>query len=317
MIKNIPTSKDFDLVAKECLIRAFHMLYQVYDDYNNYDDGPVGDEISLVQIWDFNEGVKKTSLILLHQATESFMKSVICETSPLLLVENPRKEWSSLPTTNKNFDDFYTISGEPLLRTFCATNTKIKIDATFLRFIEEIRIFRNKAAHGASKVNLEIGTLIKRILDGFTLFYGEGAWLDILFKHILKNPLFGYYDTEIEMKISYKFLDFIESYIGIKGLVKYIKKEYINLNELSGRRYLCYECKNAFESEDLPFTSKWAFLVPNLPESTELHCINCDIFIGVIRKDCLNPTCKGNVIHVDHGKDEVCLTCNNYQSRYL
>jgi hypothetical protein len=82
--------------------------------------------VQIEDIWNHHHGTLRTALILLHQAIEGLMKAVICETSPLLLIDKPRKDWPTLPHTDeKDFDSLYTIGGEALLTTFCAVPSTI------------------------------------------------------------------------------------------------------------------------------------------------------------------------------------------------
>lgn len=86
MITNLPTAKDFEEVTFQCLTQAFNLLFKVYQDYQDYDES-VQEDVKMSEIWEHNDGTIRTSAILLHQAVETFMKSVICKTSPLLLIE--------------------------------------------------------------------------------------------------------------------------------------------------------------------------------------------------------------------------------------
>ena len=90
MIKNLPTHTDFENVSKQCLTQSFNLLYKVYENYSEYDDDIIREEVSLEQIWEHNLGTIRTSLILLHQGIETYMKSAICKTTPLLLIEKTR-----------------------------------------------------------------------------------------------------------------------------------------------------------------------------------------------------------------------------------
>ena len=47
-------------------------------------------------------------------------------------------------------------------------------------------------------------------------------------------------------------------------------------------------------------------------KSNNVICLNCQEENLVIRKDCTNDDCKGNVIH-DGDNGEVCLTCGQEQ----
>lgn len=81
---------------------------------------------------------------------------------------------------------------------------------------------------------------------------------------------------------------------------------------LIGRAYFCPECKRTKEKEGDYLGSKWAFLEPNRPNSTIIHCVNCNAQFNVIRKDCIENDCNGNVLH-DYDGRLTCLACFNYQ----
>lgn len=303
MITNLPSSKDFEIVSKQCLTQAFNLLFKVYQDYKEYDEVIDKDEIPIEKIWEYNSGTIRTSLILLHQGIETFMKSVICTTSPLLLIEKKRTDWPSLPSNaDKDFDSLYTISGEALLTSFCAVPSKIKIDDNLINFIEHIRQKRNEAIHGVSKLSITPKELLENILEAYTYFFGKNTWFLEMWSFNFENPLFGYLDWGFESLMSYKYLDFVEFMIGRKRLNKYIK------TDITGRNYFCPTCKETIDYEYGDLQSKGAFLNPNKPNSTEIHCVNCDAGFVVQRKDCIEEDCKGNVIY-SNSIEEFCLSC--------
>jgi hypothetical protein len=303
MITNLPSSEDFEIVSKQCLTQAFNLLFKVYEQYEEYDDLIEKDEIPIEKIWEHNSGTIRTSLILLHQGIETFMKSVICKTSPLLLIEKKRTDWPSLPSNaDKNFDSLYTISGEALLTSFCAVPSKIKIDDDLINFIEQIRQKRNEAIHGVSKLSTSPKELFENILEAYTYFFGKNTWFLEIWNFNFENPLFGHFDWDYESLISYKYLDFAEFMIGRKRLNKYIKID------VTGRNYFCPTCKETIDNKYGDLQSKWAFLYPNKPNSKEIHCVNCDAGFVVQRKDCVESDCKGNVIYSD-SIEEFCLSC--------
>ena len=233
MITNLPTTKDFEEVTFQCLTQAFNLLFEVYQNYQEYDES-IQEDVNISKIWEHNDGTIRTSIILLHQAVETFMKSAICKTSPLLLIEKNRTDWPTLPNKmNKDFDSLYTISGESLLATFCAVESSVKINEELITFIEKIRQNRNKAIHGASKITIKPNELFEDIIKAFTYFFGKDSWFLHLSNANFKNPLFGYLDWEFEDAISYEFLDFADFMIGIKRLNKYHNVD------LTGRRYFC------------------------------------------------------------------------------
>jgi hypothetical protein len=307
MIKNLPTFQDFEDVSKQCLTQAFNLLYKVYENYNEYNDDAIREEVTLEQIWKHNSGTIRTSLIILHQGIETYMKAAICKTTPLLLIEKTRTDWPSLPSrADKEFDSLYTISGEALLTTFCAVPIDITITEEFIQFIESVRQKRNEAIHGANKISISAKELIDNILKAYTFCFGKDAWFLESGNYNFKNPLFGYFDWGFEYASSYLYLDFALDMLGKKILNKYLK------TDITGRAYFCPECKRTIDGDYGYLESKWAFLKPNKPDSTNLHCVNCGIEFNVIRKDCFKSDCKGNVIH-DYGGEITCLTCFEYQ----
>lgn len=304
MIKNLPSYKDFENVSLQCLTQSLNLLFKVYKDYSEYDE-QVREEVTLEEIWSHNSGTLRTSLILLHQGIETFMKSVICKTSPLLLIEKNRVDWPTLPSKNdKDFDSLYTISGEPLLTTYCAVERKISINSELIKYIENIRQIRNKAIHGANEITVTNVELFEKILKAFTYFFGQDIWFQAAKNFNLKNPLFGYFDRDYEEAISYEYLDMALDLLGKQKLNKYL-----SVNIL-GRGYYCPNCKMTIEYEGDYLDSKWAFLKPNTSDSTVIHCVNCSVEFIVVRQKC--TSCKGNVLH-DKDGELICLTCYNYQ----
>lgn len=304
MITNQPTEEDFERVTIECLTQAFNLLFKVYQNYQEYDED-IHEDVEMEDIWNHNVGTIRTSTILLHQAVESFMKSVICRTSPLLLIEKNRADWPTLPMkTNKDFDSLYTISGESLVATFCAVESELIIDNKLIEFIEKIRQNRNKSIHGASNIEIKPTELLDDILNAFTYFFGKDKWFLHITNFNLKNPLFGYYDWEFEDAITYEFLDFVESVIGRKKMNKHHETNII------GRRYHCPICKDTIDAEYGEMNSKWTFLHPNTPSSENVHCLNCDGNYKVTRENCTTESCKGNVISFEEEvRDKFCLSC--------
>ncbi|HUC81361.1 MAG TPA: hypothetical protein VMR70_10620 [Flavisolibacter sp.] len=306
MIVNSPTKADFEKVAKENLTQAFNLLFKVYDNYIDHDDEVIREEVPIDEIWSHHHGTIRTALILLHQAIESLMKGVICETSPLLLIDKPRKDWPSLPTAeDKDFDSLYTIGGEALLTTFCAVHSTIERNSELINFIEGIRQKRNQAIHGTNIKDVEPTYIIENVLTTFTIWFGKDSWHKELKNNLLQNPLFGYFDADYESAISYKFLDFALLLLGKATL-----SHHLSIN-LKNRSYFCPECKRGIERDYGTLKSKWAFLRPNEPTATSISCLNCHQVFDVVREKCNINGCKGNVLYDDPEWTgaKICLTC--------
>jgi len=309
VITNLPSFKDFEKVSKECLIQSFNQLFNIYKKYYEYyEDETINNEVCKEEIWEHHSGTYRTIIILIYQAIETAMKAEVTKVTPFLLIEKNRNDWPTLPdNSNKDFDSLYTISGESLLNTFAAVNQSF-LTTEKITFIENIRLLRNKAIHGADNLpTLNVKNLLANILETYILFYGKNSWFDDLKEFNLTNPLFGYYDWDIENIQSFEYLDFVLEIIGKKQLNKFTSLE------INGREYFCPHCKHTFDGDYGYLESKWAFLNPNKPDSTTVECLNCNIKIIVERTGCLNEECKGNVISKD---EELCLTCFEYQKDY-
>lgn len=84
MIKDIPNSDEYKDVAIECLIQAYNNIYNVDNTLNN--------ETPREEIWEYNQIVLRTAIVLIHQGLEGLMKSEICKKTPLLLIDRKRSD---------------------------------------------------------------------------------------------------------------------------------------------------------------------------------------------------------------------------------
>jgi hypothetical protein len=302
MINHYPTYHDFEKLAHDCLTQAFDIIFET----DKYLD-EIDEEDLKTESWEYSKGKLNTVIVLIHQGIESLMKAEICLTSPLLLIEGKRTDWPVLPNqTDKNFNDFYTIASESLLHTFSATSKK-PINAELIKHIEEIRKLRNQIVHGISKTDLSPKYLTEKILDTYTFFKSKDEWWNAVRNFHFNHPLFGYYDKRYESSIFAEKLDYVLTKVGKNKLSKHFA---INIK---ARKYLCPLCKFIYENEiGENYESMWAFLNPNVSKSTNIICLNCQKSNNVIRKECINIECNGNVIH-DGDSGEVCLTCGQDQ----
>lgn len=322
MILNIPSKNDYQNVGFECLIQAYKNICQI-------DNEELIEGISRDEIWNYNRIVLKTSIILVHQGVEALLKSKISEKSALLLIEQKKSEWKTLPESEDiDFSDLFTISGNELIRTFYATVEPTVYPNEFVKFYEDLRLLRNKLVHGIGNVLLNPEITLKYILNSFTFLYGKNA-----FWRALKDK---FYDHPGQMEENARFVfGEYEQYIHIEYLEALLGKAELNKHfevDFKARRYYCPECtgevgvlvtENGEVSEYPNF--KYTFLTPNEPTSTTVKCLICENSFEVERNDCNKEGCKGNVIYTDEeDKDEVtgeiydegvkiCLTCNEIQ----
>ncbi|MDD7888320.1 hypothetical protein [Flavivirga sp. 57AJ16] len=333
MIQNIPKPKDYENVGFECLVQA-------YKNINQIDNGQLIPDVPREEIWQYNTIVLKTSIVLIHQGIEALLKSKISRKSPLLLLEQKRSDWKTLPNSDDiDFTDMYTISGEDLIRTFFATLNEDEIDNNFRTHFENVRVIRNKIVHGIGNDEIEPEEVLKLILWTFTYLNGKGSFWRALQDKFYDHPghLVGDSELEFEEVQQYIHLDYLEALLGKGELNNHFEID------LKSRRYYCPECTgqdgilvqkdqegNVVNVDPHP-TSKWAFLQPNKSDSTNVFCLVCQNTFEVERIDCKGEekkACKGNVLYLEEEADidedtgevfeeevKLCLTCMDIQKK--
>ncbi|MEQ8192514.1 MAG: hypothetical protein ABRQ39_31405 [Candidatus Eremiobacterota bacterium] len=303
MIVNFPTYNELEEMAICTLTEAFCIAYKVYSDSNK------------IRSWkeDFFKHRQKTlcaSFMLYYESIEYFMKSAITKVTPLLLLNVERNKWGSNPnnSTNKDFNEFYIISGEDLINTYFALPKEIlninnltekkytKNIQKIYNFMDNMRIKRNKIVHSVFTEDLTSDYIIKNILQIYLHFCGQDIWWEIIKDYFYSDPDIYYMqmeDFDVKARLIQK-LDYIETILGKIQLRQYFS--------YTGRKYCCPECSSVYN--ELNIESKWAFLHPNKPNSKKIHCLICGEDFEIHRIKCSKPGCKGNVIY-----ENVCLTC--------
>ncbi|MEO6175665.1 MAG: hypothetical protein ABIP27_10995 [Flavobacterium circumlabens] len=308
MIKDIPNSIEYQNVGTECLLQAYDNICNV--------DNALSPETPREKIWNYNQIVLRTSLVLIHQGIEGLLKSEICKKSSLLLIDRKRSDWKTLPNSgDESFSDFNTIGGDDLLKTFYACINLKDIHDDFPTHYEDIRIKRNKIVHGLGTENLNPEYVLKLILNSFTYLLGKDSFWDSVLNKFYEHPGFEHEDSHVEWQDSnqYMRMEYLNAFLG-KGELK----KHFSVN-ITAREYLCPFCiekaEEITEEGIIRPDSKWAFLSPNEPNSTDMSCIICRTDFGVIRENCIKEDCKGNVKYLlEDDEDEetwACLTCWN------
>lgn len=307
MIKEIPNSSEYQNIAIECLVQAYNSIYNV--------DNTLTSETPRDEIWEYNQIVLRTSIVLIHQGIEGLLKSEICKKSPLLLIDKKRSEWKTIPNgPDESFSSLNTIGGDDLLRTFYACIDLKNVHEDFLQHYEEIRIKRNQIVHGTGAEKLTPEYALILIIKSFTYLLGKDSFWDAVLNKFYSHPGFVHEDSAIEWEDSnqYMRMEYLNTFLGKNELKKHFSID------LKARPYICPFCTEKAEEiteEGISHpTSKWAFLNPNTPESNMLSCIICQTDFGVIREDCIQEGCKGNVKHLIDDEEEeiwICLTCWN------
>lgn len=303
MIKNFPSSNDYLIVGEDCVITAVLKLSAIYTRYQNESSKKDIPGISIEDIWSYNSLNINSSLILLHQGLEAFMKSEVCKKSPLLLIDEPYNNWPVSPESkSKDFNSFYQIGGSNLYTVFYAIFSRNrKLTTAIFNLLEKVRITRNETIHSRPNQKIDTKTIVSWCLDCLDLFYNDNNSLMRIREKFKSDPLIRY-DNDLSFLFS-EVIVFLEKTIGKKRLSKYIGID------LKSRRYHCPNCSSVLAVPENHH--KFSFLAPNNPDSTTIKCLICDIVFNVSREDCQQDGCLGNVIST-RPNEKLCLTCFKY-----
>lgn len=303
MIKNIPDSDDFKVLAQECFFKAFDMIFLLHREWYYSVIMEKEDYFEQNEYFEYNGVTLRTSLIVLHQGVEYYLKYYVAKKSPLFLLDKQPAELPYTPNKrDKDFNQLNMISGDNLISIYCGLSEKAKRELKDICInYDELRVQRNTVTHSISSKTITIDLILKYFLFFHGVFNDEN-WFSFLKRMYLKNPIFGIDDQEVEISDFHLNLDFVEKHIG-KNL---LQKEIDNV-DIKNRRYLCPKCAYQISrNEHYPEMSKWAFLTPNKPDSKKVLCLVCEEESTIRRENCEKEDCKGNVIHENN-----CLTCYN------
>src|SRR5438067_5218349 len=98
MIKNFIEGFEFEKAGIQCICQSINILFQVYIDSNDIlNDIAVDGGVTWDEVWEHNFVSINTSFILLHQGLEAFLKWKVCDESPMLLLDQAKSDWPTLP----------------------------------------------------------------------------------------------------------------------------------------------------------------------------------------------------------------------------
>jgi hypothetical protein len=300
MITNIPTEADYENTALPLLNLAWENTIKFavsLDEAKQF----ASESIPENDYWIACQSQLSTAVSLVQQATEFLLKARIASVSPYLLITGTPREWpKGCNSSDTPFADFYAIDAQDLIRAHDTVAATRLPDGMKILF-EEMRKLRNSIMHTVdNRLKLEVKQVVAAILEISNWSVGSCKWIEIRREHIEHSP----------NSIAYEASSDQATYLLAREMMKAVDildpteaKRFFGFDKKQ-RRYICPAC--ASDCEDLEFQPNLAFLLPNEPSSTNLHCFLCGNDFAVIRKNCPEDDCKGNVLS---GDDECCLTC--------
>lgn len=303
MIKNIPNTSHLLNIGRNCISKAILNIADSYTEYteNKKEYGLMG--VDFEELLALNYLHINTSIVLLHQGMEAYMKALISRDSPFLLIDEPYDNWPVLPLSkDRDFNSLFQIGGAKLIRIFFAVYSETEVlSPTLYELFEKIRILRNTIVHADPTNKIDTKDVLASALQLLKVFEKKDI-LNTLRDNFSSNPLIKDND---DRKINFgSKIAALEAIIGKSELGRHVDVD------LKARRYHCPNCSMR-RSEPLE-EHKYTFLAPNDPASILTECLVCGNQHLIKREKCLHLDCLGNVIFITRENDNLCLTCFNY-----
>ncbi|MDZ8108445.1 MAG: hypothetical protein RM338_22865 [Nostoc sp. DedQUE12a] len=326
MIVDVPTGDDFKAAGIDFLNLAWDIIISLliklkeaqdfYEEY--YADEDENEEISNYYNLPSDEYWKKaqrhlsTALSLTQQGSEFLLKGHIATVSPYLLLSgDPNNYPSKSHERDVRFSEFKTIDAQDLIRAY-NTVVSCRLPEDFKNKFEHIRSKRNTIMHTVDlNLSIEITNLFIEILEISHYLISPHSWIKYRKDFIEKEPdsvLYQQAELTEYNKIIYILSREVNLLIGILKPAE--TRKYFNFDKKQ-RRYICpycYDCafRKTYLEEGSYEMPRLAQLLPNESASTSVYCLVCSQTSEVLREDCSNNNCRGNVIDEGYG---ICLTC--------
>jgi hypothetical protein len=249
--------------------------------------------------WQVSQQELATAVALAQQGTEFLLKGKIAAVTPLLLILGTPGDWpGGCDRDDISFADFKTIDAQDLIRCHDTVCTP-RLNDQFKQRFEQLRRMRNSVMHTVDRrLRFTIQDGLLAILEMVEALVGPNSWLEIRRDHYRRGPDFFPYDDDpcpcLLAREVVHVVDLLQP-AQILRFFDFDKRQ---------RRYLCPGCKLECANWDLDI--RLAQLSPNTPDSTTVYCFLCDREYPVVRRDCTQQGCRGNVVAIEY---DWCLTC--------
>ena len=324
MIIDVPTGNDFKSSGIDYLNLAWGTLINLlrelkeaqsyFDEHSGYEREEVASFLSPEKYWGKAQRPLSTALSLVQQGTEFLLKGDIALVSPYLLISgDPSSYPSKSQERNVRFSEFKTIDSKDLIRAFNTVSAN-RLPDSFQQRFENLRSRRNTIMHTVDPdLHINVKDLFVEILEICHYLLAPESWINIRRNFIEKEARSALLEPEEYRQYDHNIyqlafeIDLVVDLLQPSRIRKYFRFE------KKHRRYICPVCysktfqevyANVGLEHDIP---RLANLVPNEPASNSVYCIVCNKFSEVVRENCENVDCPGNVF--GHG---ICLTCGSY-----
>lgn len=301
MILNIPAPHEFYQSGKELFNFAWDATSKLLTDLDQADDYGFDKAEVSDKYWIAARRTLTTSMTIVQQGVEFILKGKIAEISPYLLISGTPFHWPS-PYDGKaiEFSDFRTVDAQDLIRildTFSSTRLSNEFSARFHALREQ----RNAMMHSvAGNISISVIEVVDAILYMHRAMFPDENWGSVRRVFLDTSPDSEIGGGEFSTNRTCWEMSLVRDLLKPAEVLNYLRID------KTQRAYLCPECLwNA--NTDADFEYKLAVLRPKSPDATRLYCAVCNIEHVVIRKDCEQDDCLGNVI----SEEGSCLTCGH------
>lgn len=303
MILNIPTKTGFENQAVVFLNLAWDAVFELLVDYSNIEEWSAFalDGEASKEYWCAAKKPLSIAYALSQQGAELMLKAKIAEVSPYFIIANSPREWpGKCSQEDVEFANFRTVDAQDLIKVH-DTVCQNKLPEDFINTFTEFRKQRNAILHTVdNRLKFSVEVIISYILDTAALCFPK-EWPRLRNEYLENKPTSKAVGTD---NVTNQLCHEMNLMIGL--LKPKQLSSYFDFNKKQ-RRYICPSCywnMNRDYDVDYPMTAQ---LKPNKPSSINVFCFVCGENTTVIREDCKEDGCKGNVIHAKDGKE--CLTC--------
>lgn len=302
----IPTPDDFRQSGIAFLNLAWDSASQLhfyFDDAKaaiwDEDEDVVEKEVT-DEYWAAAQRSLATAVTLVQQGLEFLLKGRIAEISPFFLLATSPSEWpKGSGNRDTNFAEFKTIDAQDLVRVHNTVALNRLPEEIVSRF-STLRRQRNTIMHTVDRqMRFTAIDIFRDILEISNVLIGKRAWVAQRRRFLESGPeSIAYSPDHVDIVMVRDFRRLIDALTGaeLKRFFGFEKKQ---------RRYLCPHCQ--LTCRDYYEDARSAQLRPNLPTSTTVYCFICENISTVIRENCTNKDCKGNVLEAD---ERTCLSCS-------
>lgn len=300
MILDIPTRGDFDSAGITFLNLAWDAVLALEHklDDASLDDWDVDGEVS-DEYWTAAQTPLATALSMAQQGTEFLLKGRIASISPFLLISGSPTEWPrGCDQQDRSFADFRMIDAQDLIRVHNTVAPERLSESMRDRF-NELRRYRNSVMHTVDpRRRFTSKEIIIAILEICDSLIAPRSWMSVRREYREANPDALAFSTD---DMTYVLAREMNTVLAL--LEPVMAERHFGFKKRQ-RRYLCYQCTNDCRDQD--FLVELAQLRPNSPKATTVHCVLCEADYAVVRQNCVQEGCKGNVLDKQDG---ICLTC--------